>query len=55
MLATAIASNITAPNQFLEVANQRYAYRRFGEGAGLPLRFSPALYGYARQLGPRSD
>ena len=39
MLATAIASNITAPTQFLEVANQRYAYRRFGEGAGLPLLF----------------
>ena len=39
MLATAIASNITAPNQFLEVANQRYAYRRFGEGTGLPLLF----------------
>jgi pimeloyl-ACP methyl ester carboxylesterase len=30
-------SNITAPTQFLEVGNQRYAYRRFGEGAGLPL------------------
>lgn len=39
MLPTAIASNITAPTQFLEVANQRYAYRRFGEGPGLPLLF----------------
>ena len=39
MLSTAIASNITAPTQFLEVANQRYSYRRFGEGPGLPLLF----------------
>src|SRR4249920_2619509 len=37
MLSTAIASNITAPTQFLEVKNERYAYRRFGEGTGLPL------------------
>jgi pimeloyl-ACP methyl ester carboxylesterase len=39
MLSTAIASNITAPTQFLEMANQRYAYRRFGDGPGLPLLF----------------
>ena len=39
MLATTIASNITAPTQFLEVNNDRYAYRRFGEGPGLPLLF----------------
>jgi len=37
MLATTIASNITAPTQFLAVNDQRYAYRRFGEGSGLPL------------------
>ncbi len=32
-------SNITAPTQFIEVAEQRYAYRRFGKGSGLPLLF----------------
>ena len=31
------ASNITAPTQFVDVASQRYAYRRFGDGPGLPL------------------
>ena len=31
------ASNITAPTQFLETERERYAYRRFGSGAGLPL------------------
>jgi pimeloyl-ACP methyl ester carboxylesterase len=31
------ASNITAPTQFLEVGKQKYAYRRFGAGPGLPL------------------
>ena len=30
-------SNITAPTQFLEVKNQKYAYRRFGRGLHLPL------------------
>ena len=39
MLATAIASNVTTPTQFLEVKNERYAYRRFGEGPGMPLLF----------------
>jgi len=34
---TSRASNITAPTQFLDVNSHRYAYRRFGEGAGLPL------------------
>jgi len=29
--------NLTAPTQFLQVGEQRYAYRRFGEGPGLPL------------------
>ena len=32
-------SNITAPTQFLDVGSQRYAYRRFGAGSGLPLLF----------------
>jgi pimeloyl-ACP methyl ester carboxylesterase len=32
-------SNITAPTQFLEVNNERYAYRRFGKGHGRPLLF----------------
>jgi pimeloyl-ACP methyl ester carboxylesterase len=31
------ASNITAPTQFLEVGKEKYAYRRFGAGPGLPL------------------
>jgi len=37
MLATQTASNIDAPTELLELAGQRYAYRRFGNGAGLPL------------------
>ncbi len=31
------ASNITSPTKFVEVGEQRYAYRRFGDGSGLPL------------------
>src|SRR4030095_150349 len=31
------ASNITAPTLFVDVGSQRYAYRRFGNGRGLPL------------------
>ena len=31
------ASNITAPTQFLQVKTEKYAYRRFGKGRGLPL------------------
>jgi pimeloyl-ACP methyl ester carboxylesterase len=31
------ASNITAPTRFLEAGKERYAYRRFGAGSGLPL------------------
>src|SRR5262245_29311532 len=31
------ASNITAPTQFIDVKGERYAYRRFGAGSGLPL------------------
>ena len=31
------ASNITAPTQFIETRLEKYAYRRFGAGAGLPL------------------
>jgi len=33
------SSNLTAPTQFLQVGEQRYAYRRFGAGIGLPLLF----------------
>ncbi len=33
------ASNVTAPTQFLGVNDTRYAYRRFGSGAGHPLLF----------------
>lgn len=31
------ASNITAATQFVEVGKEKYAYRRFGAGPGLPL------------------
>src|SRR4030095_12722093 len=31
------ASNISAPTQFVDVGSQRYVYRRFGDGRGLPL------------------
>lgn len=30
-------SNVTSPTRFLEVGRERYAYRRFGAGVGLPL------------------
>lgn len=30
-------SNVTTPTQFVTTANETYAYRRFGGGAGLPL------------------
>src|SRR5277367_3791725 len=30
-------SNITAPTKFIPAGNERYAYRRFGSGSGLPL------------------
>ena len=33
------ASAITAPTQFIETERERYAYRRFGAGAGPPLVF----------------
>src|ERR1700733_15103954 len=31
------ATNTTAPTQFIETKLEKYAYRRFGKGAGLPL------------------
>ena len=31
------ASNTTAPTQFIETKLEKYAYRRFGKGKGLPL------------------
>ncbi|HEX4196242.1 MAG TPA: alpha/beta hydrolase [Caulobacteraceae bacterium] len=37
MSAYAAASSTTAPTQFVQAANERYAYRRFGAGGGLPL------------------
>src|SRR5713101_4577027 len=36
-MTAADASNITAPTQFIETKLGKYAYRRFGKGAGLPL------------------
>jgi pimeloyl-ACP methyl ester carboxylesterase len=38
-LATARASNITAPTRFIAVKDERYAYRQFGAGSGLPLLY----------------
>src|SRR5580700_8496442 len=32
-------SNVTATTQFVQVGEQRYAYRRFGDGPGHPLLF----------------
>src|SRR6476620_9996227 len=37
MSSTATASNTTAPMQILQVNGHSYAFRRFGNGAGLPL------------------
>src|SRR6476646_903843 len=37
MSSTATASNTTAHTQILQVSGHSYAYRRFGNGAGLPL------------------
>ena len=39
MSSTKTASNTTAPTQFLEVNGHSYAYRRLGNGAGVPLLF----------------
>jgi hypothetical protein len=33
------ASNASAPTQFLATGKEKYEYRRFGEGLGLPLVF----------------
>lgn len=38
-MTTATASNVTAPTQFITVKGERYAYRRFGAGSGLPLLY----------------
>ena len=37
MSMTKTGSNTTAPTQFLQVNGHSYAYRRFGNGSGLPL------------------
>ncbi len=39
MSSTTTASNTTAPTQLLKVNDHSYAYRRFGDGRGLPLLF----------------
>ena len=39
MSSTRTASNTTAPTQLLEVNDHSYAYRRFGNGTGLPLLY----------------
>ena len=37
MLSTISANTVSAPTQFVEVGDQRYAYRRFGTGCARPL------------------
>ena len=37
MSSTNVASNTTAPTQLLQANGHSYAYRRFGNGSGLPL------------------
>ena len=39
MTDTTTGSNVIAPTQFIQVADQKYAYRRFGKRRGLPLLF----------------
>ena len=34
-----VDSNVCAPTKFVQVGNERYSYRRFGNGSGLPLLF----------------
>lgn len=34
-----VDSNVSAPTKFVQAGNERYAYRRFGNGSGLPLLF----------------
>src|SRR5437868_14518812 len=36
-MAMAHASNTTEPTQFIQTKREKYAYRRFGKGQGLPL------------------
>ena len=38
-MSTIKAGNVSASTQFLESGKETYAYRRFGEGPGLPLLF----------------
>jgi hypothetical protein len=52
-LATARASNITAPTQFIAAKDGRYAYRRFGAGSGLPLMCLQHFTGTLDKLGSR--
>jgi pimeloyl-ACP methyl ester carboxylesterase len=37
MMAMSNGTSITAPTQFIETKLEKYAYRRFGSGSGLPL------------------
>ncbi len=39
MKSTATASNTTAPTQYVTVGDNRYPYRQFGSGPGVPLLF----------------
>ncbi len=36
---TRTSNSLTAPTQFVQAGEQRYAYRRFGDGSGYPLLF----------------
>jgi hypothetical protein len=39
MSSTRTAGSTTAPTEFLQVNGQSYAYRRFGNGPGVPCSF----------------
>ena len=51
MSSTKTASNTTAPTQFLEVNGHSYAYRRFGDGSGLPLLCLQHFTGTLHEIG----
>lgn len=42
-----VDSNISAPTKLVQVGNERYAYRRFGNGSGVPLLFLQHFTGHS--------
>src|SRR2546425_9919547 len=45
-------THVTAPTQFVEANGIRFAYRRFGKDAGVPLLFMQHFRGGMDHLGP---